>query len=120
MNANLKRFLYWTPRVLCILFAAFLGLFALDVFGEAYTFWESVLAFLIHLAPVYAVLLVLLLAWRWEWVGTVAFAGLAVFYVVSTGGRQHWSAYAIISGGLVVLSVLFLLNWIYRKQLQVR
>jgi hypothetical protein len=103
--------------VLCILFAAFLSLFALDVFGEGYGFWEAVLAFLIHLAPVYVVVIVLLLAWRWEWVGAVLFAGLAVFYLVSTGGRQHWSAYLVISGSLALLAALFLLNWIYREQL---
>jgi len=118
MSVNFKRVLYWAPRVLCIVFALFMSLFALDVFGEGYTFWESLGAFLIHLAPVYVIVMVLLFAWRREWVGAVLFAGLAVFYLVATGGRQHWSAYAVISGGLVVLSVLFLLNWVYREQLK--
>jgi hypothetical protein len=107
-------------RVLFILFAVFLSLFALDVFGEGLGFWESMLALLIHLVPVYIVVIVLVVAWRWEWVGAVLFTALAVFYVVWAWGRFHWSAYVAISGPLVLLGVLFLFNWIYRAQLQTR
>jgi hypothetical protein len=34
MNIPLKQLLFWTPRVLGILFAAFVSMFALDVFGK--------------------------------------------------------------------------------------
>ena len=37
MNNKWKRVLYWTPRVLGILFALFISIFALDVFGEGYS-----------------------------------------------------------------------------------
>jgi hypothetical protein len=120
MHTTMKRVLFWTPRILCILFAVFLSLFALDVFGEGLGFWESMLALLIHLVPVYIVVIVLVVAWRWEWVGAVLFTALAVFYVVWAWGRFHWSAYVAISGPLVLLGVLFLFNWIYRAQLQTR
>ena len=120
MKTGMKRALFWTPRVLCILFALFLSLFALDVFSEGYGFWESILALLIHLVPVYIVVIVLVIAWRWEWVGAVLFTALAVFYLVSSWGRLHWSAYLAISGPLVLLGVLFLVNWIYRAQLRTR
>jgi hypothetical protein len=120
MHTTTKRVLFWTPRILCILFAVFLSLFSLDVFGEGLGFWESMLALLIHLVPVYIVVIVLVVAWRWEWVGAVLFTALAVFYVVWAWGRFHWSAYVAISGPLVLLGVLFLFNWIYRAQLQTR
>ncbi|MDO9546365.1 MAG: hypothetical protein Q7J07_06410, partial [Pelolinea sp.] len=103
MSKNMKRILFWTPRGLSILFAAFLSLFALDVFGGEYGFWESILALLIHLVPVYMVVIALVIAWRWEWVGAVLFIALAVLYVVLSGGRMDWSAYAVISGSLVVI-----------------
>jgi hypothetical protein len=112
-----KRILYWAPRVFGILFAIFLSLFALDVFGEGYSVWETILALLIHLVPVYIVFAVLLLAWRWSWVGAIVFLVLAILYVIMSGGRQHWSAYVGISGPLLVISVLWLLNWIYRSEL---
>ena len=120
MNTSTKRVLFWTPRVLCILFAMFLSLFALDVFSEGYGFWEAILALLIHLVPVYIVVIVLVIAWRWEWVGAILFIALALFYLVWSWGRFQWSAYLVISGPLVLLGVLFLFNWIYRAQLRTR
>ena len=120
MNKHVKQLLFWTPRVVCILFAAFLSLFALDVFSEETGFWEELLALLIHLVPVYMVVFVLVVAWKREWIGAILFPALAVLYVVLSGGRQHWSAYAAISGSLIVIGVLFLLNWKYRVQLKER
>ncbi len=98
----------------------FLSLFSLDVFGEHRGFWETILALLIHLIPVYIVLIVLAVAWRWEWVGALLFNALAVYYVVSSWDRFGWSTCVIIAGPLVVVGVLFLLNWIYRAQLRPR
>ena len=120
MNSSMKRVLFWSPRILCILFAVFLSLFALDVFGEGLGFWETILALLIHLVPVYIVVIALVIAWRWEWVGTVLFTALAVVYLILAWGRFHWSVYATISGPLVLMGILFLLNWLYRAQLRTR
>ena len=33
MKKSAKQWLFWTPRVLAMLFAAFVSIFALDVFG---------------------------------------------------------------------------------------
>ena len=120
MNKSLKQMLFWTPRILCILFAMFLSLFSFDVFNEGYGFWETIFALLMHLVPVYIVIIVLIVAWRWEWVGAIMFFILAVLYPIWGWGRIHWSAYLGISGPMVLLSVLFLLNWIYRAQLRKR
>ena len=103
-----------------MLFTAFLSLFALDVFTEETGFWEEMLALLIHLVPVYMVVIALVVAWKWEWVGAILFIALAIFYVVLSGGRQHWSAYAAICGSLIMIGVLFLLNWKYKAQLEER
>lgn len=120
MNTRTKRLLYWTPRVLCLVFAIFLSLFALDVFGEGYGFWETVVALFMHLVPTFIVLIVLAIAWRWEWVGAVLFCGLAVFYVVWTWGRFPFGTYLAISGPLLLVGVLFLLNWRRRDELRER
>ncbi len=82
MNMRMRKFLFWIPRILCILFALFLGLLFLDVFDENLGLLESVLALLIHLIPAYIVIAVLLLAWRREWIGAILFTALAVFYIV--------------------------------------
>ena len=118
MKRSVKRLLFWTPRVLCILFAVFVSLFALDVFGEGYGFWETILAFMIHMIPTGIVLVVLAVAWRWEWVGGVLFIALGALYIVMTWERAQWPAYLLISGPLFVVGVLFLVNWRYRGELR--
>ncbi len=115
MSTRSKRLLFWTPRVLCILFAGFVSLFALDVFGEGYGFWETILALLIHLVPTYVILILLAIAWRWEWVGAILFGVLGVWYILMTRGRVPWTAYLAMSGPLFLIGVLFLLNWVYRR-----
>ena len=61
-----RRTLFWTPRALSILFIAFLSMFALDVFGEGLSFWQTLLALTMHLIPSFILIAALVLAWRWE------------------------------------------------------
>ena len=118
MSTAAKKALFWTPRVLCILFALFLSMFALDVFGEGYSVGETILALLIHLIPVYIVLAVLAVAWRWEWIGAVLFSALGVLYIAMAWGRFPLSVYFAISGPAFLLAGLFLANWVYRAELR--
>ena len=118
MKTPMTRFLLWTPRILCLLFAGLISLFALDVFEENHGFWNTTLALLMHLIPTGILLLILALSWRWEWVGGVIFPALGAFYLIFFWGRFHWSAYAIISGSLFLLGTLFLLNWSSRVKLR--
>ncbi len=118
MNTGTKRALYWTPRVLCILFALFLSIFALDVFGEGNNVVDTIVALLIHLIPVYMVIAALVVAWRWEWVGAVLFTALGVLYIAMAWGRFPLSVYVAIAGPAFVLAGLFLANWVYRAQLR--
>jgi len=112
----MKRFLFWAPRILGMLFAIFLSLFALDVFGEGYGFWEILVALFMHLIPTFIVLIALAVAWRREWVGAILFFGLALFYVAMAWGRFPFVTCLAISGPLLLVGVLFLLNWKYRDQ----
>ena len=87
MKTPLKQLLFWTPRILCFLFAAFISTFAADVFGEGYGFWKTILALLIHLIPTWIVLVILAISWRWEWVGGILFTalgGVVSDYVLGT------------------------------------
>jgi hypothetical protein len=114
-----KRLLYWSPRVLTILFAIFLSLFALDVFNEGYGFWKTVLALAIHLVPTFIVLAVLLLAWRWEWIGAVLFAAAAALYTAQVRPRHFsWAVISAIALPLLVIAALFLINWLKRQKLR--
>ena len=111
-----NKILYWAPRVLSLLFVAFLCLFSLDGFTE-YKGWETILALLIHLSVPIIVLLATIWAWKKDLVGTVMFFGFAIYYVYTVGLNRHWSWYVAISGPAVVIGVLFLINWIKKYKL---
>ena len=106
MNNNTKRWLYWLPRVLSIVFALFISLLALDVFGEGYNFWETLVALFMHLIPTFILVAVLAIAWRWERVGAALFLALAIIYLVLTDGRM-----LTIPIPLIIVSLLFLVSW---------
>lgn len=119
MEESLKRWLFWAPRILCIAFALFVSLFALDVFGGDYDFFETILAFLIHLIPTGIILIALVVSWRWEWIGSIAFTALGVLYIVMFWDREFsWSIYVMMSGPLFLLGILFLINWLCHKRIR--
>jgi hypothetical protein len=113
-----QQLLYWSPRVLCIVFAGFISLFALDVFGEHRGLWNTIFALLMHLIPTAIILIVLAVSWKWEWVGGILFSALGVLYLVMYWGKFHWSAYVFISGPLFLVGLLFLVNWVCRGSLR--
>lgn len=119
MSALTKKVLYWSPRVLGIAFALFLSLFALDVLGEGGGFLNTLVGLLIHLVPTALVVLVLMLAWQKEWIGAALFFGLAIYYGIMTGFNEHWSAYLLISGPMVIIGTLFLVGWLKRDEVRV-
>ena len=111
MHRPLERGLFWAPRILALLFALFLALFALDAFdGTAAPLADATGAFLMHLAPSAFVLALLVLAWRHELVGGLGFVALGVAYVSLVGGRFDWTASAVIAGPMLLVGVLFLLH----------
>ncbi len=112
----IRTILLWTPRGLAILFAAFISIFALDVFGEGYAFWETILALVIHLIPTGIILVALALAWRLEWLGAILFAVLGTSYVIMTRGRFDLTTYLIVAGPSFLISILFLASWLTGRQ----
>ena len=111
-----KNILFWTPRIVTILFAIFISLFATDVFNENLNLIDTIIAFLIHLIPTLIILFLLAIAWRWELVGAIIFSSIAIFYIFWTWGKFDWTVYVIITGPMFLISTLFLLNWIYHKK----
>jgi hypothetical protein len=123
MSTLSKRTLLWTPRALSMAFAAFLSLFALDVFSEDLGVWQTILALAMHLIPVLVVILVLILAWRWEWIGAVlyliaglAYVAVAASLVLPPATRMSWIL--TIAGPAFVIAILFMVNWLKRRELR--
>lgn len=107
--------LYWSPRVICIIFAAFTMLFSFDVFNENKGFWETAIALLMHNIPMFVMIFILIISWRWEWFGGILFSLLGFIYIIMEWGRFPFGTYALISGPLFLTGILFFLNWKYRR-----
>lgn len=110
MKAFLKNFLFWSPRVLGILFALFISLFALDVFSEGYGFGETVIALVMHLVPTMIIVVLLIIAWKREVIGGLLFIAIALFYILTSRG-QSW----IISGPVLLIGALFILGGFVKR-----
>jgi hypothetical protein len=114
MSHAAQRTIYWTPRVLCFAFAAFLSIFALDVFGEHLPFARLLLALFMHLVPTLVLLVLLAFSWKWEWIGGVGFIGLGIYYYVWMMHGRHF----LVALPALVIGVLFFANWIWRNELK--
>lgn len=117
MNSSSRQLLFWSPRVLGILFAGFLGVFAFDVFGGEQSAGATVAAFLVHLLPSALVLAALAIAWRWEWVGCILFMGMGVLYLLPFWGNGPDALnYLIMTAPLFLTGLLFCLNWHFTRK----
>lgn len=110
-----NKFLYWSPRILSLLFIILLSLFALDVLSE-YQGLAILPALLMHLLMPIALLVAIIAAWRWELIGALTFFAFALYYVFLVGFNRDWSWYATISGPAVIIGFLFFLSWLKKKR----
>jgi len=122
-KAKASKFIFWTPRIISILFILFLAMFSLDIFGNGYTFWETVLGLFMHNIPVFILTILLVLSWKHEIVGGIAFILAGFLYIgfilrniISTGFEWYYLAWAAqISGIAFFIGVLFLIGWRRKK-----
>ena len=118
MTDTTTQVLLWAPRLLAMALCLFFGLFALDAFSAGKPPGQALLDFAIHLIPAATVLVLVLLSWRREWIGGIAFIGLAALYAaINSRGRLDWTL--AISGPLLVIGLLFLWSWSSRSHLRV-
>ena len=75
------------------------------------------LALLIHLVPTWIVLAILVVSWRWEWVGAVLYTAAGAFYAHFALLRHHPNWIPPIAVPLLVVAALFLWNWLKRREL---
>lgn len=61
------------PRIICILAILFVSLFALDAFEPELTIWQQIGAFLVHLIPSFILFALLIVTWKWEFIGGIIF-----------------------------------------------
>ncbi len=117
--------LTWTPRILCILAIIFISLFALDSFSSEHSFWQNLGDFLIHLIPSIVMLVVLIVAWKWEKVGGIILTSIGfawcIFVFILNYKRTHSVATSlldilIVGIPFVLAGILFVISHYKKKK----
>lgn len=106
---RMNKVVYWVPRILAILFIAFISLFALDVFNE-YSGWTIALALLIHLIPSIILIIFLVVAWNWEKIGGVIFIALGIIFGFAFDAFEYWLGFLLLVLPQFIIGVLFLIS----------
>ncbi len=123
MTKKINKHLYWSPRILSILFLIFLALFSLDVISPGLSFQQIAIGLFMHNIPVFILLAVLLISWKYEIVGGIAFILAGILYVALMIRnmllyQSEWymlSYSLIIAGPAFLIGVLFIINWTHKK-----
>ncbi len=109
MEEKSERILFWTPRVLIIIFALFLAIFSLDVFDSASSFAQIAIGLFMHNLPSIVLLLILIISWRNDLVGGIIFLALGVLCVIGTIVSLLIIPLGKINPLLIIGSIIFLL-----------
>ena len=120
------RFIFWLPRIICIIAILFISVFALDAFQPELTVWQQIQAFAMHLIPSFILLLILIIAWKWELVGGIIFLLVGIGFsplVFMHNYRMNGSVgmslliIATITFPFILVGILFMLGYrMNRKQ----
>lgn len=114
-----NKFVFWTPRVLSIIFIFLVFLMSFDVFKQNNFSWKIILGFLIHNIPTFLLIILLIISWKKEIVGGIGFilagliyAGLILKNIILNGFKWYYFNWVLqISGICFFIGVLFLINW---------
>jgi hypothetical protein len=125
MKTSIK-LIHWLPRVICMLAILFVSMFAADAFAPGLTIWQQLGGFIIHLIPSFVLIVLLLLAWKWEYMGGIIFIitglGMSPFIFMLNYKRNHLSIGAslgvilIITFPFIVAGILFIISHFMKKK----
>lgn len=117
-NKRLRRLniLYWTPRIMAIIFIAFLGLFALDIFIPGQTVGYYIVGLFMHLIPNFVLAVILAIAWRHEKIGGLLFILISIGFTVFFKTYLSLPIFFLISFPVFVIGALFLINYYFKKR----
>lgn len=77
----MKKFFYWLPRVLGVIYILFLTLFSFDVFDAGFN-WQAIIGFFIHSIPSLILFGLLVIAWKRPKLGGLGFLIFGLLFMI--------------------------------------
>jgi len=116
VKKNNNKLLFWTPRILGIIFVLFLMMFSLDVFEPGLTVQQIAIGLFMHNIPALFLLIILIISWKYEIVGGIVFILAGLFYILMLAMNPKFEWYmlswsVIIAGPAFLVGILFIINW---------
>ena len=110
------KMLFWIPRILAIVAILFMMMFSLDCFESGIT-REILLCFVMHNIPAFIIVAILVIAWKWELIGSIlfvaAFLAGCIFFKAFTG---NWGALIIMLPFLITGALFFVHYYLYLRK----
>jgi hypothetical protein len=105
---------HWIPRVLCILAILTISSLALDSFGPGQNFGRQVGAFFMQMIPSFVLVILLVIAWKWEYLGGFIIMVLAILMtpIVFIMNYRHNHSVAMSLGIICVITLPFIITGI--------
>ena len=116
MNKKIVLALHWTPRIMAILFTAFVTLLLFDVFAENYSPLQLLAALAFHAIPTLVLIVVLILAWKNDLRGGLTFLVLGIIHVLETINNFNFNLFLIVSMPLFLIGFLFVTSSLIKKK----
>ena len=124
MKSSIK-VIHWIPRILCIIAILFISLFAADAFDPELSIWQQLADFFMHLIPSFILLVLLLIACKWEFVGGIIFMiiglGFSPIVFIHNYNMNHSIGISLgiilmITIPFVIVGILFVVSHFLKKK----
>jgi len=108
-----KGWLFWTPRVLALLFIAFFIVMSFDAFDGVSAWYLQLAGFIIHLIPAFVLIAIYFVARKKPWIGGWIYVGIGVFFTFFFGQNDFLNGFLValpiwVAGLLFLWSAKFL------------
>jgi len=108
-----KDWLFWTPRIIAILFILFLALFSFDIFDLQLGFWGTIVGLLMHNIPSIILTIVLVLSWKKGTLAGYVFIGAGILYILLLAFGAEKFEWYMLSYSMIIAGPAFLTGYLF-------
>jgi len=112
---EMKLFLFLTPRLLALLIAIFLEIFAFGIFDVIIPFEKKFGIFMIHSIPSLLLLTATLISWKNSLYGIISFSLLLIVFSMYFSTPYDTTLFLVISVPLMIIVALYAIDHFLKK-----